>query len=209
MTKPRVTTGLLLVLALLASADYALVERSARPAPAAQSTTTGQTSTSSESRVSAQVSSAPQPPATIAKPTGPDVPAVLASHAFALTDPSETSILDRVIPAENGEMIVVHVLLKNDDRAGLAAWVDSPQVKQYFLILKEALHASFSPQVSDLLDETQQRENKPIRNLLTFLDPGIAPERIVFVRVRQRLYEFHIAEGMDDAIFAAIEALTE
>ena len=50
---------------------------------------------------------------------------------------------------------------------------------------------------------------RPTRNLLTFLDPGLSSERIVFVRVRERLYELHVAPGKDDVLFELVEALTQ
>jgi len=77
------------------------------------------------------------------------------------------------------------------------------------LALKEALHTTFSPEMRDLVDEVQTREGRPPRNLLTFLDPAINSERVVFIRVRERLYEFHIAPGRDDSIYDLIESLTQ
>lgn len=143
------------------------------------------------------------------KQLGPNVLNVLAAQGFTAVDPKkEKSLLEQVIPADVAKIRTV-VLLKEGDRAGLFAWTDSPQVKIYFLALKEALHSTFSPQMRNLVDETQEREGKPVRSLLTFLDPAIDSERIVFVRVRERLYEFHVAEGKDDAIFDLMEALTE
>ena len=91
----------------------------------------------------------------------------------------------------------------------MISWLETPDVKILFLALKEALHSSFSPELQDLVDEKQQRRGKPPRELLTFLDPAISEERLAFVRVRDRLYELHIPEGMDDAIFGLIEELTK
>jgi len=98
--------------------------------------------------------------------------------------------------------------VKDGDRIGLIAWADSPQVKIYLLALKEALHSTFSPEMRDLVDEAQEREGKALRNLLTFLDPAINEERVVFIRIRERLYEFHVAEGKDAVVFDLIETLT-
>lgn len=144
----------------------------------------------------------------IVKITGPDVGATIAQVGFTAQDTTELSILRTVVPQQEA---TVHsqVLLKNGDRAGLIAWVESADVKDYYLALKEALHSSFSTQVRDLLDETQQQPGRPTRNLLTFLDPGLSSERIVFVRVRERLYELHVAPGKDDLLFELVEALTQ
>lgn len=142
----------------------------------------------------------------VSKSGGPDVAETLAVLGLEQREEQETSLLRRVLP----QTIPVQgfALLKDGDRVGALAWAETPDVKTYFLALKEALHASFTPQVKDLVDETHRREGKPVRNFLTFSDAGIASERMVFIRVRERLYEFRIAEGKETAMFELIEALT-
>lgn len=143
----------------------------------------------------------------VRKSEGPDVLEIAALQNFTTQETEETSILSRVV--SEPDTVNARVLLLNEDRASYIAWVDSTDVKTYFLSLKEALHRSFTASVTDLLDEAQQREGLPTRNVLTFKDTGLLPERVVFVRVRERLYEFHIPEGKDDLIFALIEELTK
>jgi hypothetical protein len=139
---------------------------------------------------------------------GPEVEKIIVDLGFEMLPSDELSILRTVIPAAEAT-VEQHVLLTNGDRAGLVAWTESPKVKQYFLALKEALHASFSPHVQDLVDEMQRIPGKPPRNFLTFFDEGLSPERIVFLRVRERLYEIHVREGSDDIMFALVDALTQ
>lgn len=141
---------------------------------------------------------------------GPDILSTLVGHNFTFEDPAavERIVLDHAAP-QSEATVVKHVLLLNGDRAGIIAWVESPNVKRYFLNVKDLLHASFTTQVQDLLDETQRRENLPTRNLLTFFDPGLLPERVVFVRVRERLFEIHIVDGRNKEIFDLIEDLTQ
>ena len=141
----------------------------------------------------------------VEKQSGPAIESVLEKLQMTSGPASEASILSRVVP----DAVTTWVLLKNGDRAGMISFVDSPNVKTYFIALKEALQKSFSPGLKDLLDETQEREGKPIRNILTFFDPAISEERTIFVRVRERLYEFHIAKDKDGDIFALVDALTE
>ena len=143
----------------------------------------------------------------VAKQSGPVVTEVLASLAVESQSMEEPSIIRRVIPPEIS--VPSLILLKDGDRIGLLSWTETPQVKNFFLALKEALHESFSPGLSDLVDETHTRPGKPVRNFLTFKDPALSSERLVFIRVRERLYEFHIAEGKDDVMLQVIEALTE
>lgn len=144
----------------------------------------------------------------IQKLAEPDVSQILTVLGFQQAPVEETTLIEQIVPAD---LATTHkyIVLQNGDRAGIIAWTDSAQVKIFFLALKEALHSTFSPQMQDLVDETQQRAGKPTRNLLTFKDPEISEERIVFVRIRERLYEFHVAEGMDQAIFELVETLTE
>ena len=153
--------------------------------------------------------SMPQAPLTgtgVAKQSGPNVEDALAKLQI-MHQPTDTqSLLRRVVAPPTP--VTTLVLLKDGDRVGLLSWVQSPRVKTYFLALKEALHTSFSPEMKDLVDEAQQREGKPVRNFLTFLDTAVDPERLVFIRIRDRLYEFHIAEGKDDVMFGLVEALT-
>lgn len=139
---------------------------------------------------------------------GPDVLLTLTRLGFEIENSNELTILRTVIPQGEADVQTYALLIKGD-RAGLIAWTESAQVKSYFLALKEALHASFSPRVIDLLDETQRLPGKPPRNFLTFLDEGLSPERLVFLRVRERLYEIRITEGNDEKIFEAVEELTQ
>ncbi|MBM3228248.1 hypothetical protein FJZ27_05335 [Candidatus Peribacteria bacterium] len=144
----------------------------------------------------------------VRKALGPDVLTLLTTQGFERQDSNELSILRTVIPSQEAT-VSQYVLLTGGDRAGLIAWTESPNVKHYFLALKEALHASFSPHIKDLRDEAQRLPGKPPRNFLTFFDVALSPERIVFLRVRERLYEIRVTEGHEEAIFALVDALTQ
>lgn len=198
--KLQIAGGLLVVLVALAAADAILVE-GGLPSPEAapeEPETTMEEKTPPEE----------QPMKGVRKQTGPDVLSILEEAGFEIAEEGEESILRRVVPEEDAD-VHTRILLKDNDRAGMISWLETPNVKILFLALKEALHSSFSPELQDLVDEKQQRQGKPPRELLTFLDPAISEERLAFVRVRDRLYELHIPAGMDDAIFGLIEELTK
>ena len=163
-------------------------------------------SSTSSSQASVPIEPQPEPPVGIRPAQGPDVVQTIAAAQLTVGDTRETSIMSLLFP---DTQISTLVLLKDNDRIGLLSWTESPRVKVQFLGLKEALHGSFSPAIADLIDETQQREGHPTVNLLTFRDTGISEERLAFVRVRERLYEFHIAQGQEDTVFALIDALTQ
>jgi len=143
----------------------------------------------------------------VIKSSGPDVRAVLTASKFNFSEADEESLISLVI--RDGTKVESLALSKDSDRAGFMAWAQSPRVKVYFMALKEALHTSFTPLVRELIDETQRTPGKPVINLLSFMDEGISSERLVFIRVRERLFEFHVPEGKDDMMFELIEKLTE
>jgi hypothetical protein len=200
-SKMKLTTGLLTFMILLGVADAALFEgipvqekkEIAIDEPIANPTPTP---------------SLQNPTGGVRRDQGPNIAEVLKRRQFTMKETNEKIILQKIIPTEEATL-TSYVLLKDGDRAGMIAWTNSSKVKQYYLVLKEALHSAFTANVQDLLDETQRREGRPTRNLLTFFDPGLLSERVVFVRVREQLYEFHIPEGSSGIIFDLIEELTK
>lgn len=187
------TGALLVVLSGLGIADYI----SNNGLPAALPTT-------GSGSVSSAIVENPTVTAPVAKQSGVDVPSALSQLGFETQSSTDLSMLSQVVTGQPQTL----VLLKNSDRVGSVTWIDSPQVKTFFISLKEGLLSAFSPNVQDLRDETVQGEGQPVRNILTFLDPSLSEERLVFVRVRERLYEFHIANGKDTEMQALIEVLT-
>lgn len=143
----------------------------------------------------------PPPPASepglnggVAKAQARSVEELLAEAGLEAKRPGEETLLEQVSDRDVESVVV----LSNGDRAGAVAWIESPRVKSLFIALKDALLPSFSDQMRDLHDETVQPNAGPVVNTLSFTDPGLSEERIVFVRVRERLYEFHIAEGKEE-----------
>ncbi len=185
------TGALLVVLAGLGTADYL----SNKGLPASLPTQNG----SASSDTNAQ-----DPAGAVAKQAGIDVASAITGLGYETQSSTDLSMLSQVVTGQPQTL----VLLKNSDRVGSVTWIDSPQVKTFFIALKEGLLNAFSPNVQDLRDETLQGEAQPVRNILTFLDPSLSEERLVFIRVRERLYEFHIASGKDTEMQALIEALT-
>lgn len=208
--KTLLTAGLLLSMLFLGVADAALLEGGPIATPPDTDIDTPVTDIANPTDT-APDDTAPKPPeGGVSKNDGPDILTTLIGHGFTFGDTpeSERIVLSRIVPA--GEAVTEQrVLMHKGDRAGSIAWVSSPNVKRYYLSLKDLLHVSFTPKVRDLVDETQRRENRPTRNLLTFMDEGLLPERVVFVRVRERLFELHIAEGKSESIFDLIEDLTQ
>ena len=204
--KIRISLGILGIALLLGAADVFVLEGSPSYQIAAnQNNKEPIISRGSSSSSTANDNSVPT--GGVRKNDGPNIEKTLGLQGFSITDTSGKIILKNIVT--NGDAVESKALLVDGDRAGMIAWVSSPDVKKHYLVLKEALHNAFTPEVQDLLDETQRRENHPTRNLLTFYDPGLLPERVVFVRVRERLYEFHVADGASDRIFDLIEDLTK
>lgn len=137
----------------------------------------------------------------------PDIQAVLRAQGLILTETGEQSLLGSV--SQQRDSVQSGIILRRNDRFAFMAWTESKDARPLFVALKEALHQSFSREVTDLRDEVQVRDSHPPRAILTFLDPAIHEERITFVRIRGRLYEFHIPAGKEQEVQGLIDALTE
>jgi|GEM_PF-1566356 len=138
---------------------------------------------------------------------GADVLAILKKNNYETQTSREENILSSIVP-ENIP-VVAHVLLLNGDRVGFIAFADSPDVKSYFNALKSALQKAFSKDLKELRDEKERREGKPTRDILTFRDPAIHSERLVFIKVRTRIYEVHVTDGNEVSMNALLEELTD
>lgn len=143
----------------------------------------------------------------VPKNSGPLLADVTSELGMSMQESKEESLLAPMVMGK--AQAYSQVILKDDDRIGTVTWTESPQVKTWFIGLKEALLKEFTDKLTGLKDETLQEEGKPVRNVLSFSDPGISQEQIVLVRVRERLYEFHIAPGKDADMLALFQALTE
>lgn len=185
-----ITGVLLLVLAGMASADY-LMTGTSLPARLAMN--------------GEETTDAPKNDTTpVAKSSGPAVQTVLTEAGLEVTASEEPTFLSQIIKKGLTSVTV----LKDGDRAGSITWSESPDVKDSFIALKDGLLESFSAGLRDLKDTTEQEPGHPVRNILRFTDPALSDEELVFVRVRERLFEFHIAPGSEDTMNALIDALT-
>lgn len=202
--KIAVTVTLLLVLISLGSADALIRERSltGNALRAMLSSLQGapQQERGEENNTQQQM------PQIIPKMTGPDIRAFFAQRGFTEAALAERSLLSQIVP--DPARVQGAVLLAGDDRMGAVLWLDSPDSKILFLALKEALLPSFSSELTDLRDEAIALPGSPVRAILSFRDPALSEERFAFVRVRERLYEFHIAAGKEERMQSLIEELT-
>lgn len=143
----------------------------------------------------------------VAKRQGPDVEERARARGFAIEQGTDDFLLQRVMPAS--QTIVARTLLTDNDRAAAIAWIDTAQVKNIFTRLRALLRSGFSPGLRDLIDETQTQPGKPPRDVLSFVDPAVHENRVLIVRVRERLYELHVVSGHEREIDALIDTLTE
>jgi hypothetical protein len=221
----RVSTAIVLVVIFLGGADYWFKQRFV-------STTEETTQTEEPSTIPQVVntvaasSSAPSSIATagtgqqlvttthvvkkgvsLKKQSGPVVETILSSLQLIPTETKEASLIQLTSPKETSVHTVV--LLTNNDRVALFSWLESDDVKTLFSALKQSLQEQFSPQVTELMDETRTQQNGPPFDILSFLDPSISSEKVIFLRVRTRLYEFHIAKEKEEMIQGLMEALSK
>ncbi len=142
----------------------------------------------------------------IAKMKGADILAVAGAQGFTPVYSTEDFLLAKILPAE--AQVSSRVLLLNNDRVTALAWIESPDVQTIFTALRQRLRPSFSPQLQDLIDETQSEPGKPPRDILSFRDPAIHSDRLLFARVRDRLFEFHVTDGKEAQVNGLLDALT-
>lgn len=130
---------------------------------------------------------------------------VLIKNGFTYQEKEEPSVLRQLLPTEQ---LPSYTLLHNGDRAGSLTWVKISNTTQTFQALKDSLLQSFSPALQDLRDETVAEPNKPVRSVLTFLDPALSQERMVFVKTGNVLFELHITLGKETVLNPLIEEMT-
>ncbi len=141
------------------------------------------------------------------KKAGIDVGAVFSQLQLITQQTDETGFLTFVM--RDPSSVKTWVLLRNNDRAYLFSWVDSPDAKPIFGSLKQALSEQFSGKLTDLIDETRTPEGGPPVDILSFFDPTLSPEKIVFLRVRTRLYEIHAAKNGEETLDALVTNLSK
>ncbi len=143
----------------------------------------------------------------VSRKPGPNVKELLVETGYTWTEVggNERSLLG---DAWN-EPIQMITVLRNGDRTAMLAWADSPDIKDAYLALKRGLETSFSGDVTNLVDESLTPEVGAPRDILSFRDPAIGPERVVFARIRTRLYEFHVRDGHEEEVVALVERLAE
>jgi hypothetical protein len=134
-----------------------------------------------------------------------DVKAAAEKHGFTVHDNSERLLLSSI---DTATVVQTYSLVYANDRVGSIAFTTSPSVKNEYQTLKEVLHRNFSSQVQDLRDETLREAGEPVRNQLTFYDPGISNDRLVFMRIRDRLYEIRIQPGKEEVLQVLIDDLS-
>jgi hypothetical protein len=142
--------------------------------------------------------------ASLKKVRGPNIADAILSLGLQQAETKEASLLALSAPPGSVQTMV---LMQQNDRLALFAWTESDNVKILFSALKDALQMQFSPKVTDLLDETRTQESGPPYDILSFSDPKLSPEKVIFIRVRTRLYEFHVAPAKEATLAPFMEIL--
>ncbi|OGJ62420.1 hypothetical protein A3D12_01375 [Candidatus Peribacteria bacterium RIFCSPHIGHO2_02_FULL_55_24] len=131
---------------------------------------------------------------------------IIAQMQFTTQESAEDTLLKQI--ATNDVPTNTLVLLAENDRSGLLSWIKSPDAHLYFSALKEALSASFSPELHDLRDDREELPKNRTREILSFRDPALSAEQITIILSGNTIYEFHISPGKEERISPLIEALT-
>ena len=142
----------------------------------------------------------------VAKRKALNIGETLKTLGYTTADSTDQSMVEQV--TAGNPPVNTLAILKDNDRIGSVIWIDTPEVKTIFNTLKDSLLAAFSPAVKELRDETKVQPG-PVRNELTFLDTGLSTERLTFVRIGERLMEFHTVVGKEEVMKGAIEGLSK
>lgn len=141
----------------------------------------------------------------VAPADGAPVDDALAAHTEVEARSAKTAMFLTVLLPD--QTVNIRDLFANDEYAGTIAWVETPEAKDEFLSLKEALLPAFSQQLTDLVDTTVRAPGAPTRNVLSFRDPALNPNHLFFMRSRNRLFELHATPGKEDDLSALVEDL--
>lgn len=216
-----VITGIVIALCIgIAGADY-LFKEQYRPVSMpedttvttmpVQATSSGVTVMNTNTGSSTTISSTASSVATFVKKgtsmkkkSSVSVDDVIQKLGLTAVQTSERSLISLAVTT-----VPVHtsVLLLRSDRALLLSWIESDDVKDIMTNLKKSLQDQFSVQVTNLLDETRQSPDGPPMDVLRFIDPAISSEEIYILRVRNRLYEIHVAKNGTDVLGQLMEEL--
>ena len=150
--------------------------------------------------------------------TSHDFPTIAQETGFeVLPMPAgERSFLREILPPERQNILHALVLLHGGDRIAGVTFYHSPNTEQHMSAVREAAFRQFSDTMVRLIDETVEREGIAPIAVLAFTDPAFAlgqaqgtlseatgpsrmggPERILFARIRDGLYEFHYPEEQE------------
>lgn len=135
-----------------------------------------------------------------------NVHTVFQSVGLVSQETKEVGILAQLTQPDLSRTVI---LLRNNDRAFLFSWIENDEVKEIMSALKKLLEDQFSPELTDLTDETMTSATGAPVDILRFYDPSISTEHIVFLRIRNRLYELHIAENGEEISDRLIEELSK
>lgn len=193
--------ALLLIGVGLAGADYVFKEKNQSvPEPA-----NGESTTSSEGSTTGSAPNIIKKGSSTQKNSGADIDQVFRSLQLIPEETSEVSLIGRA--AGTSAEAVSHVLIHNNDRAFFFSMIEGSQVKRILAALKQDLQDQFSADLRELKDLTLTSTDGPPVDMLSFIDPKISPEPLLFLRVRDRLYELHIAERGQALLEPLVQAL--
>ncbi len=199
-----VSTALVIVLLAIGGADFWFKERPQHLPPQASSSSSASSIDSSSGNASSS-SHAPVRKG-VSKQALISIDEIMQGIGVTMQTTQEKSLLERINPSTS-TTVQTKILLKDNDRAALFAWMDTPDAKTIFFALKQSLLPSLSPQTTDLIDQTVEPEDGPPYDLLSFTDPALSSGKLVFVRVRTRLFLLEVSPDKESAMRAVLDAL--
>jgi hypothetical protein len=141
----------------------------------------------------------------------PDLISIARENGFTVSPVSrnEKSYLKRVIPESSILRSIVILKKESDlgsdiDRVASAYWFRSTHADILMKTLTSQMFDLLSANVENLIDEDLHREGYATIDMLAFNDPALSEERIIFVQIRDELYEFHTLVDKEELVMGLV-----
>lgn len=116
----------------------------------------------------------------------------------------EVSFMMKLLSQTESHPVRSVVLMSEDDRLAAMWWEEGNGSASRFRQLKKQLYRVISPDAREIVDENIAQEGYEEIDLLAFTDPNLFEGRLVFARVGERLFEFHVGVERESEVIEVI-----
>lgn len=125
-------------------------------------------------------------------------------YEFSTVSNLEVSFMMKLLSQTESHPVRSVVLMDEDDRLAAMWWEEGDGSASRFRQLKKKLYRIISSSASGIVDENIAQEGYDEIDLLAFTDPNLFEGRLVFARVGERLFEFHVGVDRESEVIEVI-----